>query len=1071
MKHLKKILIALTILTLLVSAVAVVISAEDGNLAELQKQYDWVDEKYSDAKGKSEQLTRAFNYLTEKPIDPATEGFAELLAKMQVKSVEIALALRYEPMKGDPLTSITCIERVYDHLKKCPPAEDTEGYAALIELLAEDTATVAADVHSIAAGGSVSAMKSRNYLATLFAHLANRPLDETKYGEVVNQCKEDAFAAALVIYDEYEANAAGDADTDQKYLNRYNSAGTLYYFLNQVVLPDTDEAKTLVNNASAAYKATLNEKQQRLELLDSQADFASYDLTEYHQIINLEEGKSFSAINPNATNYGEVRTDPVTGNKYFTLVQGAESSHLYVEPQNKTDELGLVHSVDMMFGDNFYGCEFVTREPSVGMGSLFQFIDEDRSGDIGLRTSTCGVHLPGNANDLKGLVTPNVWFNLSVTFDYNERVGSVYVNYVKVLELNYTQYKFTGFRIGKSGTNQQISLDNYEVYQGTDVRIWDKFEKMNDEQKFMFYVDYFTVTEEEDASRFSPTNRSNAYLKARELMSTIPDTDAVMPYKELFLSCNYEDDIRKPAMADNLKLIKAMVAELPAITTITSATRGAVALQLDEIDAFIDKNNELINKADNSEGGYLEQVAILDSARDAIARVISAEKFITAVNKFKRATSYASMSKHAATAAAIWADAGYGFEEDGTPNANIAFVQADPVITEFETTQLNPEEVLPEDYKTVFEYYLEFAATIAERVKFENSKRIIDCIAYITALEGYEATEEFWAENIDYISKYVTIIRDLIYSRNVAVVNNYDLNYTGIQMALNTFYQLDAYCYEALQQQHIDVISTQLENFVSTDSFIEKNGICTYLKAYIAENELAVYLVWDEENKTFETVYNNDIVDSVYAEIVDEVAELENLLYVYTLYNSELTAQEADYAAVLSANTRYFIDTVKVLTSVVSYADKREILNTATLYYYGMNVDSDEAKAAIAIYNEILEDVEDDEAVAVEFLECIDKIYELSEEEELTASEIKNATYLLLVEGLRVRQFVDAEIVNAATGYDVIADFDGGVAAYNEYVAKINSDVENVNGFTCAVRTNSVLYSALAVIANIVGVN
>ena len=1058
MKHLKKILIALTILTLLVSAAVVVISAEDGSVDELRTLYNRVDANYSDGKGKSEQLTRAYTYLTEKPIAPDAEGFAELLAEMQAKSVEVAGMLYKEVLIGFPEGSIDNLNAVYAHFEKCPPAEDTPGYAEMLAQLMADNAAIIEDCYNLATNASTPVMQARVYLTSLFEQLAYKPLDEEndEYATLLAQCKAAALAAADAIYADYLANAAGEADTDEKYLARYNAAGTLKYFLTQVVLPDNADAKAMIQNSASAYKAAAAEKQARLEALDSVADFGSYDLTEYRQVINLEEGKAFSAINPNATNYGEVRTDPETGNKYFTLVQGAESSHLYVEPQNKTDELGLVHNVDMMFSDNFYGCEFVTREPSIGMGSLFQFIDADRSGDIELQKLNCGVYLNGGTSSIKGLVTPNVWFTLSVTFDYNERTGSVYVNYVKVMDINYTQYKFTGFRIGKSGTHQEISLDNYDVYQGTDIRIWDKFEKMNDEQKFMFYVDYFTNSE------YNPTNRNNAYLKARELIQIVPDSDTLTPYKDRFIACNYEDDIKKPAMALNLESIKAMVKELP--TTVTSETRADVALQLQAIDDFIAKNNELINRADNSEGGYLAQVAILDAMRTAIERVIDAEDFITAVSKFKRATSYASMSKHAAVAESIWVKAGYAFDENGEINANIGYVANDPVVLAFEKDYLNDKDVLPEDenYKTVFEYYMEFAATIAERVKYENSKRIIDCISFITSLDGYEPTEEFWSENIDYISKYVTIIRDLIYARNVEVANNFDLSYAGLSYALETFYTIDEYCYKALQQEHVAVISEQLEKFVSTDSYIEKTGICTYLNAYIAENELAVYL---DEDDNF--IYNEELVANVREAVAPEVAELENLLYVYIMYSGELEAQEADYAAVLAANTQYFIDTVKVLTSVVTYTEKAEILDLASLYYYSMNVDSEEAQEAIEIYNTIYDEVLGESLVARDFMINALTIALLGEadEEELEDINVKETLYSLLIEGSYIRSDVNAEIPGVPESIEI---FDAAIENYNQTVQKVNSDIAEVNGITCAVRTNSVLYAALAVIAGFV---
>lgn len=1055
MKNLKKILIALSILALLVSAAVIVISAEDGSVDDLRTLYTRV-ENYSDGKGKSEQLTRAYAYLEEKPIAPDAEGFAELLAEMQLKSVEVA-GMLYKAVTSDPIASLDNVNAVYKHFEKCPPAEDTEGYQEMLDTLMADNAACIEAAYAIAANASTSAHNSRVYLKKIFAQLEYKPLDEEEYASTIAKCQAKALDAAQTLYNEYNANVVDDpaADTDMKYLARYNAACQLKSFLGEVVLPDSDEAKSFAQNAKAIYSSAVNEKQKRLEALDSVADFGSYDLTEYRQVINLDEGKAFSAINPNATSYGEVRTDEETGNKYFALHYGSEGTHLYVEPQNKTDELGLVHNVDMLFSDDFYSCGFQTRQPSYVVHSIFTF-SGDRQGNIRLSFNN------GSAAadvDLAKLVTPNVWFTLSLTFDYYERTGSLYVNYVKVGEIKYHgDATFTGYRIGVNTVNQEILLDNYDVYQGTDVRIWDKFEKMTDEQKFMFYVDYFTN------DSYNPTNRNSAYLKARELISIIPDSDTIQSYKDRFTGCNYEDDIKKPAMELNLQTIKTMVAALP--TTVNSATRAAVATQLDEIDEFIAKNNELINRADNSEGGYLAQVAILDSLRTAIQRVIDVEDFITAVSKFKRATSYASMSKHAAVAESIWNKAGYAIDAEGNINASIEYVAADPVVATFEQEQLNEKDVLPEDpaYKTVFEYYQEFAATIAERVKYENSKRIIDCISFITNMEGYEATEEFWSANIEYISKYITIVRDLIYSRNVVVANNFDIEYNGVAYALETFYKIDAYCYKALQQEHIDVISAQLEKFVSTSSYIEKTGICTYLKAYIAENELAVYL---DEDENF--VYNTDLVDSVYEAVVDEIADLESLLYVYTLYNGELESQMADYEAVLAANTQYFIDTVKVLTSVVSYEDKREILDTAALYYYSMNVDSEEAMNAVEIYTNILDEVEADEYVANQFIITVMALEILDDSD-------KAYHYALLTEAAYLYESVDAQVVDAFAedageeDKDYIAIFWEKISDYSDYVYKVNSDVEDVNGFTCAVRANSALYTALSVIANIVGV-
>ncbi len=1072
MKHLKKILVALMVLCLLVSAAVMVISAEGGTVSGLRTLYERV-ENYSDGVGKSEQLARAYAYLAENPIDPTEEGYAELLAEMQTKSVEVA-GMLYTAIPtdqagnktGSPLDWLTSLNAVYAHFEACPPADDTAGYAEMLAQLDQDNVSSIEELHRLSLDEATTALMARHYLVSAFEQMEYKPLPEAN-ADVVTNCKNAAFAKAQALYAEYEAAIpAPDAeDTDENYMKRINTAGTLVYFLGEVDLTGVEGASELTAKANAAKRDSDADRVERMEKLDSVADFASYAWTENSKFINFDDGSKFTSHNHNATHYNEVRTDS-TGNKYFTLVFGTEATHLYTEPTATTDEMGLVRSMDLMFSNDFYSLPFQTHQSgNADIPTIFQFTG-DRKGSIKLEVKR-GTTYKGDTAALTDLVVPNVWFNLIMTFNPETLTGEVYINYVKVLDVTYKDtHKFLGLRMGANTTNQEVSFDNYQEYQGTQFRIFDKFEKMNDEEKFKFYVDYFT-----DDS-YNPTNRNAAYLKARELISIIPDTDEIQEYKERYAACDYEEDIRKPAMALNLESIKEMVAELPAIEDITSETRVEVANKLDEIDKFIADNNELINRADNSEGGYLEQVAKLNAARDAISRIVAAEDFVTALSKFKRATSYASMSKHAATADAIYKEAGYSKQE------NIDFVKNDPVILAFELT-LNGEEILPEDednYVTAFEYYLTFVDSIAERVKFENSKRIIDCVNFITSLEGYEATEEFWSENIDYISKYVTIIRNLVYSRDVVVANNFDLEYEGVVEALETFYAIDAYCYEVLQQEHIALLEEQLDAFLTTDAYIERVGICTYLAGYIAESELVVYIEYNEQSEEYEFIYNTALVDIVAAEVEDEADEIRTLIYRYLMYNSELEAQQEDYAAVLEANTAYFIDTVKVLTSVTSYAEKREIADLATTYYYGMNVDSEDAAEAIAVYNEIVAELNDDEFVATSFLLATmvlevlnsyeDYEEEIPEEEKLTEAERKDSRYMILALGSYIREAVNVQIPGVEEAVEI---FDAEFTEYAQQVEMINSDIEDATGVALAARTNVLGSTSLAGVAAIIG--
>lgn len=1038
MKHLKKILVAFTILALLVSSAVLVITAAGGSIEELEKQHERV-ETFDNLDGKTGQLARVYAYMAENPIDPATEGYAELVAEIHATSVDLANQLTaLIGDTADPATSIQNLEAlnaVFAHLESCPPADDTPGYQELAALLEQKNAEIIGALFEYTKVAPTEAKKQDTFVR-IYNQFEYKPLDKDLYADLFKQCAEGAKALAQISLDKFNANLAGDADTTEKYFARVTSAGVLDYFLSNVDISKAEGAAAFLEAANEAIKQGKADKLAAQLALDSEANFDEYSWTDYRYNVTFDDGGSVNTINTNETNYSEIRTEK-NGNKHYTLHYGSTASHLYTEPSIKTDEPGLVLNLDMKVSAGFFGCEFVAREPGIVMQTLFQIkgiagSNNERTDEVYLEPANgASTAMDGSLNKVYGAIAPNVWFTLTITFDETERTGMVYVNYAPVLKITYHDtIKFGGLRIGKTSTDHEISIDNFDYYNGTSYRIFDKFEKMNDNQQFMYFVDYFTN------EKYSATNRNAAYLKARELISTIPDSDEIASYKQRFADCNYEDEIKKPAMELNLKSIKELVALLP--TSVTSENRFDVALQIEEIDEFIAKNNELINRADNSEGGYLDQVKIINAAKEAITRVINMENFVSTISKFYRATTKASMTKYATAAKAIYDLAGYA------DSVNVAYVENDVVVRDFEVI-LNGEEADPADkdnYLTAFEYYETFLDTIAVRARFENSKRIMDCLGYIVNMDGYEATEDFWGANVEYISKYVTIIRDVVSA------GDYDTEYEGIDEALVLFADLDAFFYEALQQSHVAVFEQQLERFLETSSFIEKMGICTYLAGYLAENDIALY--------------NPNLSDKVKAVVADEMATLETLIYVYETYSGELKLQEVDYANVLNQNTEYFINIVYAMDSVVTYKELRPYVTLASEYYYGMNVDSEEAKDAIEKYNGYLELVESIEADSADFVMIVEVIANI---DEVSAEERASTLYEKLTEALALYPYVDENVEGVA---DAIAVFTAAVADYNANVNAVNADINDITKVSCAVRTGSVLFSALATIINII---
>lgn len=1069
MKNLKKILIALAVVALLVSSVAFIVSAEGEYTGELKKLCDYYNklDSTTTATAQARALADTFKYMNGNPIDPesthviqndegedVTVTLADVVAMMKASSVEVG-ELLYSVIgnatKAEDRLDATAA--LLAHIKACP-ADGTEGFAELVAKADAKNVETITEQYDLAAE-MTEIDEQKDAIITICNHTALYPVSDADLAANINTL---ARTVAEQLYAEWEAIPADHVDeegdgtcdhcagattsaTSLHYFNRYNGIYLAkYYIANIGMLTNGNvasgisaEDKAIANKIVAGAKAMDAEMIAKQYALDAQASFDEYDYGKPYLAYDCENSL-MTSYNATTDCYSSAATD-VYGNKYQGFHYGAVASHCYCEPQpgNKNAyQLGMVIEWDQIFSDTFTANEFVCREPSVGMTTAFTI--STSSGSIVIKNSTA----PNSKVNVESVsyadaIVPNVWAHLTLTYDDVTRLGKLYVNYEYICDIEYSDiYKFVGFRMGKSVTNQDHGYDNWSVMNGSTYRIWDKFEKMSETEKFDYYVNYMVNTENPSLSR------NSAYNRAKLLYSTIknnPDyAKACAASLEAYAACNYDADIKKPAMAENLALLTEMVDELLAMA-VTSDNTAAVNTAIADINEFISVNGELINKGDTSEGGYQSLMMQVNTVKADLIKIENIIAFVDALTKFNRATTYTSMSKYAEAAQAVYVIAAYDNAE------NVAFIEKDPVVLSFEAIINGDVKADDEAYITLFEYYATVAEKVATRSLYENAKRIVSCMNFITSMEGYQATNEFWTANAEYISSYVNIARDIIVS------GNYDTTFDGLDEAIATFRTLDVCFYEILQQQHIAVIEEQLAKYLATEVYIDKVGVCAVVEQYLAENDIAVY--------------NTNMTAEVAAAVADEIAKLEDLIIIYGVYSDELASQAIDYEAVLAQNTQYFINTINHMTTVLTYAELKPLFDKATGYYYSIDANGEEAAAAAEKYIAYREQLEAYETNGAIFIGFVNGLYEANL---LKGVEREDAIYAILVNCAAYVDLVDEGVKGVASA---MTAYENALAAYNAELDIVNSDISESAKITCAVRTGSISNIVLAIVSKI----
>jgi len=715
-----------------------------------------------------------------------------------------------------------------------------------------------------------------------------------------------------------------------------------------------------------------------------------------YQVIDRADGngKAIELIYGNKTDNG---TNPTSG---------------YIEPNNMDSTSGLVMEFDISASDYISRLNFTCTEWGLSTGarvsSSFFNIDMNKVTPI-----EDGKWLD-SAFDGKEVIVPGEWTHIILIYNPDGPKVKLYVDYEYVGEWSVKStsgdtFVFTALRISCGQKDVSARLDEFDFYQGTAYRNRNRFvdasgNDVSDEEKFKYYV-----TNMCDEGR-SPTDRLYAYEKATALYSSC-DAENVGEYMAMYDSLDIATDIEGPAKADNLATLIKYSNELVALGAVTTSNNTTITTAIERVESFITNNSRYLDQTAAEFTFIKEYIADL---REDLTSVETLLSFISALKRFDRATTLAAKTKHYNNATMYYEGGEFNLE------ANRAFYANDPAVLEFELAINGDIPQSNEAYVSIFEYYESCLENLGTQEMWENSKRIIDCVDFILGIEDYEHTEEVWEANYDYVNKYVTIIRDVLRS------GNYSPAYPGIDDALAEYEIVNAYFYAILQAEHKEILSAQLVKYPTTNSYIEKLGICTFVDNYIAANDI---------------------------DMNDE--ELANLVLTNEVYKKELVIHHEEYAALLEQNTVYFINIVNKMTSFVDYKDIKPLYDEAIVYYYEMNVDSDAAKTAIALFEEYADQLTKQETASAMLLGYA---------KELEAAKNDADIYVALVNCAAYVNDVTENIEGVSAALEL---YEAKLAAYNAKVAPMNTEIEQVNDLVSAVRSGSIASAILAVINNI----
>lgn len=988
MKNFKKILIVTLVAALLFAGCMIAAFANDeyeGTLEELTTLLDKAEKAVGESKHGA--VLSIYSYIDDTPVDPATEGYDAILERIYAVTLagvdqDLSFAEAATTDAGAAYNGIFKAQELMALVEERLP-EDYEGIAdrktkydeALIKAATALLGKVDKDIVTNLKTGENQVAINR----VLRVINDGKPYGDVSFddvwGTLTQYIKLQEQAVAINLNAIEESNAISDYDLPIYYENDYESAPV-----------GTVSKSSSLEGWSFEMKSTKNP---------------------------LGIGKEANGNKYMFTGYA-----PTDSSDKNTYIQKSLSSY---SPDN-----GYVMEFDITTLDNIPESGFKVEAGGFNMfdGRGFPpfFLSISANGDLIIGDA------PNASDQNKSVAIPNAivpgqWLHIAIVFDNSEFTYTLIVEGQKFQPTS-AKYKGQSFDLSEGvirfGTGNavtgSVAVDNFTLYSGKGYRNPNKFVNMTDDEKFIYYAAYLS-RESQDVN-----GKNYAYEAATALLSqywTWTDEEAgVGDYTDKALADanlkaavdNYLafdlEELLVVVRADNLNSFINQVTALDAIernlTTINDRTTKIL-----EIEAFSLKYASLIDKTLDSDG---DGVTDYDTYNKIVAQVSkerlfdqNAILFIRHMNRFKQVTVLNSMQRYYERAKAIITSE----DESGRIDMDLLRNEDHPDRANF------PE--LIEAYET----YLAAYDIIDNMTKLDNSSKIVDCMEFIRVY----TTEEEWLANYDYINKYINIVKDTIFGRELDGGLLYDPDYENVGEAVELFHTVYDFFYNVKQEEHINYIGEIIDLIASTEAYIEKMGLVAMIDRYVASNDLD---------------YNDERIVS--------------LMNALETSRSELQLREEDYAKILVQNSVYFINIVENMRTAVDYAEKKSYYNKASEYYFNIDITVPGAAEAVALYDECGIELILAEESSLAFIESV---------ENYKKCEGADERYAALVDCYYAAQYVETSYNGVVEALDF---FEAEYDVYMDYVEGVNEDVAASGAAVGSLRANCGVTTIIAII-------
>ncbi len=623
---------------------------------------------------------------------------------------------------------------------------------------------------------------------------------------------------------------------------------------------------------------------------------------------------------------------------------------------------------------------------------------------------------------LENAIVPGQWLHIMIILDPDEFIYKLYVagQYICSYDAKYNgvttfDHSVVSLRLsGGSSTTGDIAYDNFLIYSGSNYRHKEGLSKMTDDEKFIYYVKYFSNPNSDAAERSIAYNLASAMLskywsyeedeegnREYDYTENARENEALMAAVDSYLEFDLETtlkEIRLSNLTAYIDMVKAL--DEHARSSETIAIRLA---EIDVINSFTTKNSTLINmEYDEDKNGtpdYAEYEAILKRIEKETACDNNVAAFVGYMDKFESAGTLSAKERN------------YGKAK--------ALVIAGGIDVDFINDKSHPDRENFADLISAYEVYLDASKTLDKLMKENNSYKIVVCMDKISDYD----TEEEWLANSEIVNKYLNIVKEYILETDIDGSPLYDEGYPGISGAVEYFNRTYAYFYTVLQDTHVAYIQSILDYIMATDSYIEKMGRIAVIERYIDNNEI------NFDDQRIITLLNN-----------------------FETCKEELELREADYGPLLQMNSVYFNNLVEKMRTAETYTEQKEYFEQASLYYFNIDASVFGTVKAIEIYDDFEAKLRVIEESSLYFLESV-AIY--------NACQTEDERYAALVDCYYNAQFAEMSYEGVE---EAMAEYLAAYNAYMNYAEAVNAELTTTGHAVGSFRSNCGINTIIAII-------